>query len=133
MAQIVIPDKAPSDLYTATEWNTVKAAINDNDTRLTTVESSATKTTKAVAVNTNAVVGDVLLVDASGGNLTMTLPTAAGSLNGVVTIIKVDNTANLVIADGNGSETITGQLTRNISNQYDSISMISDGTEWYLI
>lgn len=40
MSQILIPDKAPGDPYPASEWNTVKDAINDNDSRVTNLEAS---------------------------------------------------------------------------------------------
>lgn len=48
------------------------------------------------------------MVDATSGSLTMTLPTAASSTGKVFYIKKIDSSANSVIIDGAGAETIDG-------------------------
>ena len=50
--------------------------------------------------------GYVVEVDASGGNVTVNLPTAVGNLGGLIVVRKTDNSANTVTIDPNGAETI---------------------------
>ena len=78
---------------------------------------------------------DIYFCASAGGNVTVTLPdaTAGDALLGrVVTIFKVD-AANDVILDGDGSQTINGATTVTMSSQYDYRTIISNGTEWFVI
>lgn len=78
--------------------------------------------------------GDGLVVaDASGGAFTVTLPTAVGITGTVYRVKKIDATANAVTIDGAGAETIDGGATATISTQYEAITVISDGTEWWVL
>ena len=65
------------------------------------------------------------------GAITVTLPAAAG-ISGRVYQIKRVNTG-VVTVDGNASETIDGATMVTITNQYDSYSLISNGTSWDII
>lgn len=67
-------------------------------------------------------------VDASGGNVTVNLPTAVDNAGALIEVRKTDNSANTVTVDGYGSETINGAATLVIYAQYDSYSLRSDGT-----
>lgn len=60
---------------------------------------------------------------------TITLPAASG-ITGWEYIITA--TANSVIVDGNGSETISGALTVTL-NAGDSLQITSDGANWFII
>lgn len=73
------------------------------------------------------------LVDANGGAVTITLPAANTMTNLTYHIKKTDATTNSVIVDGNGSETIDGGSTATLTNQYESITIISDGSAWWVI
>lgn len=87
----------------------------------------------AVSGNTTATIHqDVLKVDATGGNVTITLPTAATAYK-KLTVKKIDATANTVTIDGDGAETIDDQATAVILSQYTSVTIISDGTEWFIV
>lgn len=74
-----------------------------------------------------------VLVDATSGAVTITLPIAKNSDEYIFNIKKIDSSANAVTIDGNGSETIDDSTTYVISSQYDSITVQSDGTEWWII
>lgn len=73
------------------------------------------------------------LVDASGANRTITLPTAASAKYRKYTVKKIDASANTVTIDAAGAETIDGSLTVVIGIQYGSITIQSDGTSWSII
>lgn len=96
----------------------------------------ATNTTPVVSVSANysaSINPEAILVNASGGSRTITLPLAGGKSGYTYVIKKTDTSTNTVIIDPTGSETIDGALTMTISTQNQSISAISDGTAWYAI
>lgn len=73
-----------------------------------------------------------ILANCTGGNITVTLPTADG-IGGRSYTIKHIGTANTVTIDGNGSETIDGSTALTIIFQHDSVTVQSDGTNWQII
>ena len=85
-----------------------------------------------VSSNTTLDGGDShVFVDASGGAITITLPAASAARQ--VYIKKTDSSANAVTIDGNGSETIDDSTTRVLSSQYDSVTLVSDASEWWVV
>lgn len=72
-------------------------------------------------------------VNASGGAIITSLPTAAGNRNVVMTFIKTDATANTVTIDALGIETINGAGNYVLSSQYDFVKIISDNINWIVI
>lgn len=78
--------------------------------------------------------GKLIDVDATSGNLTITLTAAATLGSGfIVYVRKSDASANTVTIDGNGAETINGSTTLVLSNRYDGRMLICDGTNWQTI
>jgi len=75
----------------------------------------------------------VLLCDCTSGDITLTLPAAADNVGLMYHVKKTDSSANIVTVDGNASETIDGATTQTITSQYDSIKIISDGTNWGIL
>lgn len=73
-----------------------------------------------------------LLADCSSGNLIFTLPTAASAISKVFYIKKSDSTANTLTIQANGSETVDGANTISIPTQYQSFSLVSSGSAWFL-
>lgn len=74
----------------------------------------------------------VILCDASGGAFTVTLPVGLVEPGRSYHIKKTDSSANAVTIDAAGSETIDGDLTVGISAQYESLLLISDGSNWHV-
>ncbi|MDN5845392.1 MAG: hypothetical protein L0H53_03865 [Candidatus Nitrosocosmicus sp.] len=75
----------------------------------------------------------VILADATGAPITLTLP-AANNRNGQQhSIIKVDSTANAVIIDANASETINGSATYSLTAQYQAVTLVCDGSNWFVL
>lgn len=87
--------------------------------------STNTTLSETIGLNTK-------LIDATSGNITITLPTAVSNVAAFI-IKKVDSSTNTVTIDGNASETIDGDLTLTIYDQYNYIEIISDGTNWKVI
>ncbi len=78
---------------------------------------------------------NVILGDTSVGlaDLTFTLPTAASAVGQVFFLKKIDAAAFNVIVKGNGVEQIDGSNTFIITTQYASVTVVSDGTQWWVI
>lgn len=72
--------------------------------------------------------GEVVLVDASSNNITVTLPEPKEST--IVTAKKIDGSVNTVTISG---ETVDGSPSETISSQYNSREVISGGEEYYII
>ncbi len=84
----------------------------------------------ASTVVTNA--PSVVLVNASSGPITITVQNATTNNGKVYNIKKTDSTLNAVtIATGGGN--IDGTATKTLAFQYDSLMLVSDGTNYQLI
>lgn len=94
--------------------------------------SSNTFTAVSVSANYTASNYAFVLVNASSGGITITLPAAS---NGAwVRVKKLDSTTNAVLAVGQSGSTIDGQPSSiSINSQYQSQDFMSDGTNWYQI
>jgi hypothetical protein len=70
-------------------------------------------------------------VDGSAaGSTTLTLPAAATAGNGFLFYVFKSGTANNVIIDADGSETIDGQDAFTLSAQYSGLFLLCDGSGW---
>jgi hypothetical protein len=74
-----------------------------------------------------------ILCDASAGAITLTLPAASTMAGRVLTVKKIDASANAVTIDPNGVETIDGAATRTLSTQYASLTIHCDGSAWWVL
>jgi hypothetical protein len=76
----------------------------------------------------------VILANASGNSVTITLPQAATVPYREYVIKKTDTSTNAVIIQGyNGTENIDGQSTVSTNIQYQSYTIVCDGSQWYII
>jgi len=95
--------------------------------------STATTITPKTVSTTLATKDKIVLVDASSGGITITLPASSSHTKREYTIKKIDNSNHKVIIDANGTETIDGEQTIELSLQYQYITIVCDGTEWFII
>lgn len=70
--------------------------------------------------------------DTASGAVTINLPAAAGIANVIYKIKKLGTTGNVTIA-ANGAETIDGSTILVLTTQYESVTIVCDGTEWHII
>jgi len=75
----------------------------------------------------------LVLIDAIGGDINAKLPPAASHTNRVYTIKKVDTSSHKVTVKANGTETIDGEKTIELGLQYQYVTIVSDGDEWFII
>lgn len=89
---------------------------------------------RAVTATGNVASTDALVTaNATGGAITLTLPTIATSLGRKLIVKKTDASGNAVTVDGNGAETIDGAANFPLTAQYDSVTLIAGATEWHVI
>ena len=92
-----------------------------------TINTLSTKTANYTATSTDG----TLLVDATSGTVTITLPAASSRKE--LHIKKIDSSVNAVSVARAGSDTIEGNTSASLAAQYNSITLYSDGTStWYI-
>lgn len=81
--------------------------------------------------NYTATINDyMLVVDATSGDVTITLPSASTTYRREYIIKKIDSSANGVIISS--TDLLDGDTTFTIGSQYVSIKLKSDGTTWHI-
>lgn len=76
---------------------------------------------------------NIILCDASSNDITAYLPVAADKLNRTFTFKKIDPSANIVSVSANGTDLVDGLAEQILVSQYDSITVVSNGAEWFII
>lgn len=93
------------------------------------VAALATKT----AAYTLTATDSVILASATSAAFTVTLPTAAGIAGRTYTVKKTDSSANTVTIATTSSQTIDGLSTLVLTQQWEYVQVISDGSNWQVI
>lgn len=110
------------------------AVLSDIDTKTIFEGFSRPKDIRTYSGDQTLDSGDgVVLADASSSSMTITLPPALDFEGREFTIKKIDSSSNNVTLDGSGTERVEGSSTYDITGQYDSVTVISDGNEWWII
>jgi hypothetical protein len=123
---VTVPNIAYANSWTGVNKAPTQNAVYDAVTPVSVVNSTATYN-DTVTFGRKAV-----MHSASGGSITHNLPTAVGN-KAWITVIKTDSSTNTVTVDGSGSETIVGGLTAILTKQYESITLVSDNANWFII
>ena len=76
---------------------------------------------------------DIILVDATIAPVIVNLIPSANKSGKQIIVKKIDVSANAVTIDPNAAETIDGAATNVLASQYDSITLVSDGTNWIIV
>jgi hypothetical protein len=122
------------------EFRTLVAGTNVNITQTAnTLVISASSGSGANTVNLTTTdytllgTDNHLRVDASSSPINVTLPDASAVLGKVYTIKKIDSSANTVTILTSLSQLIDGNSTESLTVQYESITLISNGSGWDII
>lgn len=91
--------------------------------RLRTVDSSFT--------NNDVISSDINLVSGGAGGITIKLPTPVSGK--IVIVKKTDSAAGVVTVAQNSSETIDGAASKALYYQYETMTFVSDGTNWFIV
>ena len=89
---------------------------------------------RSVTTTGTVVSGDYLLLcDATGGAITMTLPAAALVPGRIYSFKRINAGANTVTVDGYGAETIDGVATHVMTPQWNSLLIMTNGVAWFIL
>ncbi|GAB3243259.1 hypothetical protein GCM10027586_17110 [Kineococcus gypseus] len=83
-----------------------------------------------VGAAVTAAVGDVVLADATAMALTITLPAVVPGAQ--VSVKKIDASARVVTVRAAGTAVIDGLASRTLNARWQSLSLISDGKDWFV-
>ena len=100
-------------------------AWSDADVALAT----STKTSNYTITGSDVVV----FANATSGNVTITLPTASANAGYRFYVKRIDGTGNNCTVARSGSDTIDGQASISLDLQYTSLTLVSDGSVWYIL
>lgn len=114
-------DKATNDELTSDEW----------DAHVTDQKNRGYNSLSSVTADHTASAQEIVLADASGGNLTVTLPSPESAAS--VIVKRTDSSANTVTVATPGSETIDGDSSRTIDSQWVSREITSDGSNYFIV
>lgn len=90
--------------------------------------------TRLITASYTATTSDsVILANATSGAITIALPQALTCESKRFTFKKTDVSANAVIIDADGAETIDGVATVSLPAQYDGVEIVSQGGAWWIV
>lgn len=124
-----------SDIYAPVLSNNVVLAydLNNAHWRITpanTVGSPIDTKTSSYPVTASDY---TILCDATSGTLTITLPLATDVEGQIYNVKKVDSSVNDVTLAASGGDLIDGSSSVSTNIQWTTISVQSDGTNWYVL
>ena len=132
-AETLINEAASLGCRSPWEIELAKLALENRIATYLSVAGAMRGAYRTVTASGNVVSGDYLIVaDATAGAITMTLPPAALVPGRIYVFKRINSGANTVTVDAYASETIDGALTHVLSPQWNSITIISNGTAWFI-
>jgi len=114
------------------EVNTLSTLKTDLGLTGSNSGDGAVVTASYTSTDTLTTSNHIVFADSSGGAFTLTLPAAANAVN-MICIKKTDSSMDAVTIDGNGTETIDGELTYLLDAQYMYVNIVSDGSNWLIV
>jgi len=116
-------------VHTATTINAVTYA----DLKVNALISAAGISESIQTLSTAGVISSaVVLCDATAAGFTATLPAASDYSGKFLKIKKSEGSANVVVLDGNGAETIDGVSTISLESPYAAVMLVSNGSNWFV-
>ena len=91
---------------------------------------------RTVATSDDITAADrVVLSDATLGSIVLTLPPAgdATAVGALITVKKIDSSANTVTITPDGTETLDGGGGYALTVQWTAVTIVSDGSNWFVI
>jgi len=94
-------------------------------------EAKVERTVDSSFSDNDTIVSDINLVAGGSGGITVKLPSP---LSGKKVIVKKsDGAAGVVTVSRNSTETVDGANTKILYYQYESMTFVSDGTNWFVV
>jgi len=133
-AETLINEAASLGCRSPWEIELAKLALENRIAAYLQGGGAARGTYRSVTATGNVVSGDYLLLcDSTAGAVTITLPQAALVPGRIYVFKRINAGANNVVVDGYASETIDGATTYTLSSQWAGVTVMSNGTAWFII
>ena len=114
--------------------NTVTVNVKYDDTTIG-LNGSGELEVKDTTIDTpsdgTTISDDVNLVTTGASTVTLTLPAVSSGRK--ITVKKVDSGVGTVVIQRNSTDTIDGAISKTLYYQYESLTVICDGTNWFII
>lgn len=104
-------------------------ALRIKDSGIT--EAKRYRTVGSSFTNNDTASSDINLVTGSSGGITIKLP--APAIGKLVVVKKIDSAVGTVTVSRNNTETIDGAASKILYYQYETLSFVSDGTNWFIV
>ena len=117
--------------------------LNTTEKRIKYYDGASTQTIQAQISNLSVVTkvasyivqasDDIILVDASGGDVTLTLPPILSNEGKTYTVAKIDSSAFKVIIDPDSSELINGESSIDLVDKDQVLQFLSNDSSWMVV
>ena len=97
----------------------------------TLISTAYTLATKTASYTETATTGEVIALCTLTAGFTATLPTAVG--NTAKLVFKKMLSAGQITIAAAGGQTVDGAASAVLNNQYESITLVSDGSNWAIV
>lgn len=130
--------KVASLLVSASTGVANQSAITDTRVRYKN-QSGSEKVTTITANYTADLDDDLILANASGGNILVTLPPVAKAYDSPTglakkyTVINIGATGTVTVQGDNGGEPVSDATTQAMTSQFSALSMVCNAIQWYLV
>jgi len=78
-------------------------------------------------------VANFVKVDATAGDVTLTLPAASASFRRSWIILKVDSTSHQITVATQGGDLLNGESSFSFDFPFDSVMIVCDGAAFYIV
>jgi len=93
----------------------------------------ASNVTTITATTYTALVTDGAILANNAAGVTITLPAAASVPSNYRLSIKNIGSSGEITINGDGAETIDGELSIILTTQYESVTLVTDGSNWFIL
>ena len=130
-----VSTKTPQKAFHIIEENELDAVISELQEEIDDMQESLSTGVINISSDYNAGSTDnqIIIVDASDGAVTVTLPKASTAADKTYYVKKIDLSNNIVTVDPYSDETIDGQPQLDITIQYECYKVVCTGAKWWII
>jgi hypothetical protein len=129
MNPALLLDIVNNNLYVSSPYSTNWILIGNSGGTNDSVQNANISQTISFLGATNT----FLKATAGVPGITLTLPDSVGNSGQRVTVIMVDTGAGGVTINTTNSETINGNLSYELTNQYQAVTFESDNANWFVV
>ncbi|NDC95951.1 hypothetical protein EB077_11650, partial [bacterium] len=131
-----LADSAVSSIKLASDSVTTSKILDSNVTTAkiangAITESKLNRTINSVFSNNDTINSDINLITGGSGGVTVKLPTPSSGK--IVIVKKIDSGNGTVTVSRNSTDTIDGTTSKALYYQYESMTFVSDGTNWFIV